>query len=427
MVSIKKQNLRILVITHAFPPMNATASHRPYSWAKGWGSKGHDVHVLTTEKHPFDGSMDLQYDLTAVKLNIVSYLKKKQNARSSDKVENKSQIDKWEHLKTLTRRVRFGLGMFADLRMLAFFPLIKKGAEIIRNNKIQAIISTYPPEVIHFAAYYLSRKFRIPWIADFRDLWFQEGRLYQFDSTTAIADRINRRILKNTALVSTVSQGLGDKLGQIINKKIIVSYNGFIETPTSLRTSDHKENQRIKIVYTGRLYPQKRDPQTFLSVFAEFLKHNPGKKNQFLIVFYGPKDPYLNSMIKRYNLDECVKMHPFIAYRECLKIQQQADMLLFLDWLEKDVEGILTGKLFEYLACGRPILCVGNRENTEAAAIIEACGSGITLSTRQSMMKFFENITEQLPLILPDEERIQSFSRNHQADVLLEKILEKVG
>ena len=427
MVTIQKQKLRILVITHAFPPMNATASHRPYSWAKGWGAKGQDVHVLTTEKHPFDGSMDLQYDLTGMKLNIVSYLKRKRIARSSNNFEDKIQIDKWEHLKTLTRRVRFGLGMFADLRMLAFFPLIKKGAEIIRNNNIQAILSTYPPEVIHFAAYYLSQKFKLPWIADYRDLWFQEGRLYQFESTTAIADRINRRILKKAVLVSTVSQGLGDKLGQILDKDIIVSYNGFIEKPTRLKTSVYKENQRISIAYTGRLYPQKRDPQTFLSVFAEFLKQNPDKKKQFLIVFYGPNDPYLKSMIQRYELDECVKIHPFISFHECLKVQQQADMLLFLDWLEKDVEGILTGKLFEYLACGRPILCVGNRENTEAATIIEACGSGITLSTRQSIMKFFENVTERLPSVKPNEERIQSFSRNHQADVLMEKILEKVG
>ena len=45
------------------------------------------------------------------------------------------------------------------------------------SDKIDAVISTYPPEVVHLAAYRLAKEHKIPWIADYRDLWFQEGRL----------------------------------------------------------------------------------------------------------------------------------------------------------------------------------------------------------------------------------------------------------
>ena len=163
-----------------------------------------------------------------------------------------------------------------------------------------------------------------------------------------------------------------------------------------------------------------------MEVFADFLRKNPNKKNLFSIAFYGPDDPYLNSMIQRYRLGYCVKLNPFISFKECIQVQRQADVLLFLDWLEKDVEGILTGKLFEYLTSGRPIICVGNRKNTEAAQIIEKCKCGVTLSSQQGMMKFLENITRHLPAIKPNDQQIRYFSRDHQADILMKNILKRI-
>ena len=173
------QNLKILIIAHAFPPMNATASHRPYSWAKTWSNMGHSVYVLTTRKYPFDGSMDLNYDLSGIHLFTVDYLKGRNIKTAETKSFKEDEVSYWEKAKTLTRRFRFGLGMFADLRMLSLLPLIKKGKEIVYKHNISVIVSTYPPEVVHMAARWLSKKFNIPWVADYRDLWFQEGRLYQ--------------------------------------------------------------------------------------------------------------------------------------------------------------------------------------------------------------------------------------------------------
>ena len=55
--------MKILIITHYFPPLNSIASLRPYSWAKYWTKVGHDVTVLTTKKFPSDNlTMEMPYN-----------------------------------------------------------------------------------------------------------------------------------------------------------------------------------------------------------------------------------------------------------------------------------------------------------------------------------------------------------------------------
>ena len=64
--TVARRSMRILIVAHAFPPMNSTASHRPYSWARVWRDLGHEVHVLTAVKHGFDGTVDMARDLCRI-------------------------------------------------------------------------------------------------------------------------------------------------------------------------------------------------------------------------------------------------------------------------------------------------------------------------------------------------------------------------
>ena len=51
--------MRILIVTHYFPPENAIASLRPYSWAKYWTAIGHQVTVLTTQEAVSEQNLNL--------------------------------------------------------------------------------------------------------------------------------------------------------------------------------------------------------------------------------------------------------------------------------------------------------------------------------------------------------------------------------
>jgi glycosyltransferase involved in cell wall biosynthesis len=416
-------HLRIMVIAHAFPPMNTTASFRPYSWIKTWSRMGHEVCVVTTQKYGFDGSMDLEMDMKGLDVHVVPYLwNKKVSVNYKGEIRGKS-IQKWERLRTYTRRLRFGFGMFLDLRMLSFGPLVRKGTELLADRKFDFIISTYPPDVIHLVGYRLSKLSRVPWIADYRDLWFREMRLYQFRVPTFVTGLMHRRLLKRARLISIVSQGLSDKLQIDLERDSLVSYNGFARKDSGGELKRPWADSKKHIVYAGRLYPGKRDPKTLFQAMVEFKASTPGFDNQICADFYGYDVSYLKRLVEGYGLRDCVRIHGFVPHETSLAAQRNADALLFLDWSEKSAEGILTGKLFEYLISGRPIMCVGTRKDTEAAKIIEKCGCGAAVSSVEEIKAYLGKLLNGSIRIDPNYSEIESYSRDHQARLLLDAIV----
>ena len=419
-------SLKIMILTHAFPPMNATASHRVYSWAKTWSEDGHEVHVLTPEKHAFDGSMDLNYDISDFSVHVAPYLIRKRGRQAFDDPFKKHNIEKWERLKTYTRKFRFGMGMFTDLRMLAFGPLMRKGRELLQEGDFDFIISSYPPEVVHLVAYKLSREFRTPWVADYRDLWFREMRLFQYRLTTFLGGLINRRLLRKAKAISTVSKGLSARLESVLQRDVTVSYNGFIKPRWEIDSTRPWQDDKIHIVYTGRLYPGKRDPRTFLQAVTTFRKSEPGFDDRIAIDFYGYDAMYVEMMTKEFGLERSLRTHGFVPYDESLRIQRSAGVLLFLDWAEGSAEGILTGKLFEYFSSGRPIICVGTRKNTEAAEIISNSRCGEVLTSGEEIHAYLRKLLVQVPQATPGIEEVAFYSRENQAKILLEQITKSI-
>lgn len=419
--------LRILVVTHFFPPLNSIASHRPFSWARTWMDMGHEVHVLTTEKYSFDGSMDLQYDLSGFRVHVVPYLRGKRNAQSGN--VDKESVEKWEWLKKVSRRLRFGLGMFGDLRMLAYFKLVEAGRALLDAQHFDFVVSTYQPEVVHFVAYKLSRRFGVPWVADYRDLWFKDISGHAFKMTSFLAGRVEGYLLKHACLVSTVSEGLARQMEERFGREVYVCYNGYI-TPDNPSGSFQARKSGIKrIVYTGRVYKKLRDPSVLFRTLADLKKVIPDLGHSLAVDFYGYMDPWVRNLIRECGIEDCVHLHGVVSYQESLSAQKEADFLLFLDWLDQATEGVLTGKLFEYLGTGQPILSIGPSITTEAAQIIRRCGAGVVMVDETEVRKFLERwlTADEGAQLTPDATVVSTYSRDSQARALLKQIENRIA
>ena len=188
--------LRILVISYYFPPLNSIASHRPYSWAAAWSAAGHEVHVLTTDKYAFDGTLDLEYDLSAFQVHSVGYMSRAPRAQAIRHGDPPDAAQRWDRFKLATRRVRLGLGMYGEIAWLAYRPLLARALELARGRRFDFVITTSPPEVVHFVGHALQRKAGIPWVADYRDLWFAEMRVGMFRASSWLTGRIKRPRLR---------------------------------------------------------------------------------------------------------------------------------------------------------------------------------------------------------------------------------------
>src|SRR6266849_4845406 len=253
-ISGRSKRLRILIVAHAFPPLNAIGSHRSYSWARFWRDEGHEIHVLTPSKHDIDGMMDLERDLRGIRVYEVPYLPMRASHPATVLTGTHSIVTRWDRLKTITRQARFSLAMFGDPRLLAYRPLVRKGIDIIREAQFDFIIATSPPEVVFFVARTLSRRTGVPWVADFRDLWFRDMRLYQSRLASWLSGPVNSWLVKCAAVLVTVSRGLRDRLSEHMGRDVLTAPQGcFVAGRYPLPAAQSCSDGTLHILSAARL------------------------------------------------------------------------------------------------------------------------------------------------------------------------------
>ena len=420
--------MRILILAYHFPPLNAMGAHRPYGWAKAWRALGHEVHVVTPARHAFDGPLDLDFDLSGITVHTAPFLGKTTSASTPATLRGDADRQaRWDRFKLATRTLRLGLGMFGEIASLGYFSLVKTGLAVLQSARFDFIISTSPPEVTHLAARSLSARTGVAWIADYRDLWFPDMRVHQFKPISALTGWISRRLLRNARLVSTVSQGLASRLGGFLGRPVRVSYNGFFRDAPGRPASRPWSDERVHIAYTGRLFPKKRDPAILFSALGRAIRTDPELARVLAIDIYGYDEPWLRQLIEEHGVASCVRIYGYVSYENSIAAQRHADYLLFVDWMDKEAEGILTGKLFEYLHSGRPIVCIGARQDSEAANLIRAVRAGAVFTDVEAIHAFLQQIPGRRPMTPAAPDRVQEYSRERQAEVLLEAIQAAIG
>ena len=142
------------------------------------------------------------------------------------------------------------------------------------------------------------------------------------------------------------------------------------------------------------------------------------------ILFYGKELGEIPDLIDSYKLGEIMKIAGFVNRQEILTIQRQADALIFLDWKDTSTDGILSGKIFEYLYAGTPILGIGSYQSLAPGYLLEESGCGLCL---EDSSEGIESVINQLLLgypipYSPDSSVLQRYSRQKLAERMIEKI-----
>lgn len=419
--------MRILLVAHDFPPLNSSAARRPYSWATAWSARGHDVQVVTTAKYCFDGRPGFDLPQVGYTLTEVAYLPARY-ALAAGAPDNGGQMPSrtFELLRRATRRMRLGLGLMTQTPMLASGALLRACLDKHSHTPFDLIVSTSGPEVCTFVAHAFAKRTGIPWIADYRDLWFQEFAIQRFAFTTWLTGVLNKRMIRRAAAIVTVSEGLAGYLREFARCPVWVCYNGFLEKPQVSAEPIWKDG-RVHLVYTGNFYPEKRDPRSFFAAMAALFEDHPELRDTLRLDIYGPSEGWVRAQVRELGLDEIVVEHGIVTYAESLRAQTCSDALLFVDWMDPNAKGVLTGKLFEYLASARPILNICRDESSEASRLIRDAGAGEPLSDSLAIRRALEALAQRSVNVPVDEIGIARFSRRAQADALLDRIVELVS
>lgn len=307
---------------------------------------------------------------------------------------------------------------------------VRKSCEIIEKEKIDILISTSPPHSVQLAALMLKRKYNLKWIADLRDPWtdiyyYNEFRHLSFAKKKDLY--LEKSVLENADKIITVSEPikklLSGKSDKINESKIIVIPNGYDDD--DFTHAKNKTTEEFIISYTGTI-AESYEPNVFFeslnSVVTKFPEIN------FKMRLIGSPASTVNSFFKEKNMEGILEVIPTVSHEKSIEYLFESTVLLLVIPRVQNDKGILTGKLFEYLASGKPIICIGPADG-EAAKIIDECKAGKTFerTMKNRLIQYLEYIISEWKEKKNINQEVlshQKYSRLYQTKVLSQVILD---
>lgn len=376
--------MRLLLVSYFFPPYNTIGAVRVGKTAAYLARWGHDVRVLSAADQPLQPSLPVEIDESRVTrtpwLNVNAPIEWVAGGRQRVAAQGLSTGAKRGSLKSHLGRWYKTLVNLPDGQVGWLPYATRAGEQLLHDWRPDLILASAMPPTSLFVAERLSRRFNIPWIAELRDLWTDEGSYSQPWWRRGLERRWERRLLESAAGLVTVSQPLADHLQVEYRKPTAVVLNGF--DPSDFEQPQLAESQltcrphrhQLQITYTGMIYAGRRDPGPLFQAVAQL-----GSAAQSVrIDFFGR---YLQPVVEQaraFGVSDSVYVHESVGYRESLAIQQHSDLLLLLIDGDPRQRGVYTGKLFEYLGARRPILALGPADNVASQLIVER-GAGVVL------------------------------------------------
>ena len=248
---------------------------------------------------------------------------------------------------------------------------IKKAITIFKEHKIDAIISTGPPHSSHLIADTLKNIYNKPWIADLRDPWttvFYNTYFPRTKSAKMKDKKLEDLVLKNADSVSVVSQGMYDEFSDRAND-ISLIYNGFDDADFKGLKKD--KNDRFTIAYVGNFLPNQNSVQVWECI-KELCNKDAQFKSDLNISLTGNIDSSVIDSLQEFGLKEQLSIEGFASHHTAVQRMLDASLLLFVIPVSERNHLIITGKLFEYLATGNPILAIGPTNGNASALLKDA-------------------------------------------------------
>ena len=235
---------------------------------------------------------------------------------------------------------------------------VKAGSKLLQEENIDTIISSSPPVTSHLIARELKDKYKIPWLADLRDLWSQNHN-YSYSPLRKMLDRrLELKTLAKADALLTVSQPWAEKLRMLHQgKTVYMITHGF--DMAEVNNPPAKLTAKFTITYTGSIYTGKHDPSKLFNALRDLISDGIIDPDDIEVRFYGHKNALLDREIEQYGLSKIVKQYGLVPRDAALGKQRESQLLLRLKWEDQQEHGAYSGKIFEYLAARRPILATG--------------------------------------------------------------------
>lgn len=347
---------RLLILAYDFPPYVSVGGLRPYAWYRYLKEYGVEPIVVTRQWENKYG-------------NELDYIAPGGSDETIFETTEYGTIIRTPYKPNLANRImlKYGRSRFALLRRMVtawyefmqflFFVGPKSGLyrgakEYLKHDKVDAIIATGEPFILFKYASALSRKFNIPWIADYRDPWSQKQVNVSNKIRYKFISANEKRFLSNVTNVITVSEYFVKKISQTVCfPKIQIVPNGYDGEFVKEVESVAQNSDVLRFAFTGSLYDW-YPIESVLDGFACFIEKNPAVRIE--LHFYGINN---EDRIKRLVSSRCRILEKSTFFYRKLPNRQLLEylrscnvMLLFNNY------SVMGTKIYDYIGIRRKIM-----------------------------------------------------------------------
>lgn len=378
---------KVLIITYYWPPAGSSGVQRWLKFVKYLREFGWEP-VIYTAKDPEVSSLDeslvrdIPVGLEVIRRHVPEPYSfyRMLTGRKTQRIGvgfTSATAQRKSMASNLAMWIRGNL-FIPDARMLWIRPSTRFLKKYLKENPVDAIVSTGPPHSLHLIALRLKRKLSLPWVADFRDPWTNID-YYRELPLTKLADRVHHklegRVLATADCCVCVSATMANEFEQLGARRVEVITNGYDNDDYEI--DGIRLDPQFTITHTGSI-PPSRNCNNLWKAIARLAREDSEFNSALRLKFAGNLDHSLIESINKAGLGNHTEFLGYQPHGVVNRIQQSAQVLLLLINNAPNARGILTGKVFEYLAAKRPIMAIGP-SGGDTDALLAQTGAGILL------------------------------------------------
>ena len=338
---------RVLMLAYFFPPLGGGGVQRTLKHVKYLPDEGFDAIVLTTRLgwSPMpDPTLGAEVPPETVVIRAP---------------ELPLRLVKWA-LGGALRRARLPSRLTAYVgwpdEMAGWVPGATWHAlRAVRRYRPEVLYSTLSPASAHLVALMVSRATGIPWVADFRDAWTRNPQGERLARPFArLSARLERAVVSRATYLVVVDESVELLDVDPGDPRLVVIRNG-VDPEDVLPVTARRRGTRFRISYVGSLYGARDAAPVFAALRALV---DRGVIDEGLLELRIVGSAALDADA---NLDRLpVSRMGYVDHAAAIAEMAAADVLLFY---APTVNRGPSGKIYEYLVSGRPVLCVAGSDN----------------------------------------------------------------
>ena len=373
--------MRLLIATYYYPPWSLPAANRWAAMTTHLRELGHEVTIVTSaapvRQRPGGevSSGELGEVVRTADLNSNSALRRLLRRPAASGEPSALGVADVASTSGLLTRV-----IVPDAYLVSWNPWARHAVtRLLEDQRIDCVITSGPPFSTHLLGLGARRR-RARWIAEFRDGWLFERLTPPFPTAPqrGLERRLEQLTVSRADAVVGVTAPIVDDFATRLGVAAHLIPNGW-DPESSPSRSDGAgllDPAKFSFVHTGTISgPWGRDPGALLEALKRLITANPALAHRIEVLFVGLAtatdlrrlgDPALRGVVR----------HAGVVDRaSSFALQRAADALLLIT---SPNVGEATGKLFEYLGSGRPIIALAN--GNEAARIVRETGTGMAVA-----------------------------------------------